>query len=255
MSTDRTLDKVAALLAQAEGTDNENEAEVFMEKAQAMATAASIDLAVARAHTNGKRRAAPTTKQIAIGEPRTKGLYTYALLFSQIARANDLQCDVAHNNTFVILFGFEDDMRTAETLYLSLVRQMVAASTRYLADGAWREAERYDGRRPSKITCRLDFQSAFAWRIGARMKEAADRAREQAEKNAPASSSTALALRDRDVEVRSFYESNTKARGSWRAANRGVSVEAAYNAGDRAGKRAKITEDERLAGARGAIES
>ena len=50
MTEDRMLSRIAALLRQAEGTDNTHEAEAFMAAAQRLATATSIDLAVARAH-------------------------------------------------------------------------------------------------------------------------------------------------------------------------------------------------------------
>ncbi|WP_231984912.1 DUF2786 domain-containing protein, partial [Mycobacterium sp. E796] len=50
MTDDKMLARIAALLRQAEGTDNSHEAEAFMSAAQRLATAASIDLAVARSH-------------------------------------------------------------------------------------------------------------------------------------------------------------------------------------------------------------
>ena len=48
MTDDKMLARIAALLRQAEGTDNPHEAEAFMAAAQRLATATSIDLAVAR---------------------------------------------------------------------------------------------------------------------------------------------------------------------------------------------------------------
>jgi len=48
MTDDKMLARIAALLRQAEGTDNAHEAEAFMAAAQRLATATSIDLAVAR---------------------------------------------------------------------------------------------------------------------------------------------------------------------------------------------------------------
>ena len=49
MRDDKLLTRISALLRQAENTDNEHEAETFMQAAQRLATASSIDLAVARA--------------------------------------------------------------------------------------------------------------------------------------------------------------------------------------------------------------
>ncbi len=50
MTDDKMLSRIAALLRQAENTDNAHEAEAFMAAAQRLATTTSIDLAVARAH-------------------------------------------------------------------------------------------------------------------------------------------------------------------------------------------------------------
>jgi hypothetical protein len=82
VSEDKYLTKLAALLRQAESTDNEHEAEAFMAAAQRLATATSIDLAVARAHAARKeRRAAPIAKRVEIGPPGKRALRTYVQLF------------------------------------------------------------------------------------------------------------------------------------------------------------------------------
>ncbi len=57
MSDDKMLARIAALLRQAEGTDNAHEAEAFMAAAQRLATATSIDLAVARSHATTRTTA------------------------------------------------------------------------------------------------------------------------------------------------------------------------------------------------------
>ncbi|CPV93491.1 Protein of uncharacterised function (DUF2786) [Mycobacteroides abscessus] len=73
VTEDKQLSRIAALLRQAEGTDNTHEAEAFMAAAQRLATATSIDLAVARAHS-AKRdaQARPTQRTITIGEAGTR---------------------------------------------------------------------------------------------------------------------------------------------------------------------------------------
>ena len=271
MRDDKLLTRIAALLRQAENTDNEHEAETFMQAAQRLATASSIDLAVARTHDPAaRRRTAPITRQIAIGEAGKRGLKTYVQLFVVIARANDVTVDVAGNSTFVIAYGFESDIDTCEALYTSLVVQMVAASDAYLRAGGHRGevsarvVARGGGRRVveqkplSGITARLNFQSAFAARIGARLAEARDAAQAEAlaaESGGDRTASTAIALRNKEVEVSGFYRRESKARGSWRptSASAGYS-EAARRAGDRAGRRAKIGPDHELGSPRGALE-
>ncbi|KAF0968555.1 hypothetical protein BPODLACK_02916 [Gordonia sp. YY1] len=276
MRDDKLLTRISALLRQAENTDNEHEAETFMQAAQRLATASSIDLAVARAHDPAARKkATPISRQIKIGEPGKRGLRTYVQLFVAITAANDVTVDVASNSTFVLAYGYEADIDACEALYTSLIIQMVAASDAYLRSGAykgetfarvvtkgsgWRARRVIEEKPLSPITARLNFQSAFAERIGKRLTEARDAAREEAlaaeRRSGEPERSTALALRNKELEVTDFYKTESTARGTWRpsSASAGYS-EAARKAGDRAGRRAKIGADREFGGARGALEA
>ena len=246
MTDDKMLARIAALLRQAEGTDNAHEADAFMAAAQRLATATSIDLAVARSHTANRTAAqAPVQRTITIGEAGTKGLRTYVQLFVVIGMANDVKCDVASNSTFVYAYGFAEDIDATHALYTSLVLQMVKASESYIASGAHRPTP--------TITARLNFQLAFGARIGQRLAEAKEEAQQEADRNDRPG--TAVALRDKDIELKSFYRQASQARGTWRAtsASAGYSS-AARRAGDRAGKRARLGPNPELSGARGALE-
>ena len=241
------LARIAALLRQAEGTDNIHEAEAFMAAAQRLATATSIDLAVVRAHS-AKRTAAqtPVQRTITIGTAGTRGLRTYVQLFVVIAAANDVRCDVATNSTFVYAYGFAEDIDASHALYASLVVQMVRASDSYIASGAHRPTP--------TITARLNFQLAFGARIGQRLAEAREQTRWEAQKDRGRAPGTAIALRDKDIELRDYYGSASTAHGTWQAnrASAGYSS-AARRAGDRAGKRARLGNNPELSGARGAL--
>ena len=134
--SDKDLTRIAALLRKAEGTDNEHEADAYLQAAQRLATLASVDLAVARAHTDRKeRRAVPTQRSIVIGESGKRGLRTYVQLFLAIGRANNLTCDIARDSSRVYAFGFDTDIEMVQTLYASLVVQMVRASDAYIKSG------------------------------------------------------------------------------------------------------------------------
>lgn len=244
MTDDKMLARIAALLRQAEGTDNAHEAEAFMAAAQRLATATSIDLAVARAHSSGRTAAqAPTQRTITIGDPGTRGLRTYVQLFAVIAAANDVNCDVASNSTYVYAYGFAEDIDTTHALYASLVVQMVRACDAYLATGAHKPTP--------TITARLNFQLAFGTRIGQRLAQAREEARREATQARTATPGTALALRNKDIELRNHYRTQSKARGTWRAtsASAGYSS-AARRAGDRAGQAARLGASPELPGAR-----
>ena len=244
MTDDKMLARIAALLRQAEGTDNAHEAEAFMAAAQRLATATSIDLAVARAHSATRTAAeVPTQRTITIGEPGTRGLRTYVQLFAGIASANDVRCDVASNSTFVYAYGFAEDIDASHALYASLVVQMVRTCDAYLATGAHRPTP--------TITARLNFQLAFGARIGRRLSEARDEARREATAARSASPGAALALRNKEVELRDHYRIESRARGTWRAASASAGYSsAARRAGDRAGRHARLGATPELPGAR-----
>ncbi len=247
MTDDKILARIAALLRQAEGTDNTHEADAFMTAAQRLATAASIDLAVARSHSASRSAAqSPIQRTITIGNAGARGLRTYVQLFVLIATANDVRCDIAMNSTFLYAYGFSEDIDATHALYASLVVQMVRASDAYLATGAHRPTP--------TITARLNFQLAFGTRVGQRLVEAREQERQEVAKDRGRAPGTAIALRDKEVELRDYYRSASKARGTWQAhrASAGYSS-AARRAGDRAGRRARLGDSPELPGARTAL--
>lgn len=268
MAEDKLLRRVAALLRQAESTDNEHEAEAFMTAAQRLATETSIDLAVARAHSARKEaRSAPIAKRVEIGPPGKRALRTYVQLFLAIARANDLTCDLASNSTYVLAYGFESDIEMCEALYASLVVQMVRASDAYLRSGAYRREEHYMRERDQQgrvrtirkpvhgITARISFQVAFAIRIGERLAEAHEQARcEAIAAPKAAASRTELVLQEKALEIADFYSQTSEARGAWRGwQGSGRSSTLAQRAGRRAADAARTTSATELPEPRRAI--
>ncbi|WP_249644478.1 DUF2786 domain-containing protein [Nocardia sputi] len=264
---DRLLTRIGGLLRKAESTDNEHEAEAFLAAAQRLATKSSIDLAVARAHFVGReRRPTPVQRIIPIGEPGKRGLRTYVQLFVAIAAANDVRCDVARTSTQVYAYGFDSDIDTCEALYASLLVQMVRASDQYIKSGAYRSAtvekivvEKRWGRQVRRrvqapvagVTARLNFQMAFAARIGRRLAEVkAEVEKAEVEKAGVEAEvlpgdtevvGTALALRDKEIELTDFYARTSEARGTWRGPQTSAGHSAAARAaGDRAGRAARI---------------
>lgn len=275
MPQDKLLTRIGGLLRQAESTDNEHEAEAFMAAAQRLATRSSIDLAVARAHTAGReRRPTPMQKVVPIGEAGKKGLRTYVQLFVAIAAANDVRCDVTRTSTQVYAYGFDTDIATCEALYTSLLVQMVRASDHYIKSGAYKSAtvekvvvETRWGRKVQRriqapvaaVTARLNFQMAFADRIGRRLAQVkADVEAEAvgADTTAAESAGTALALRDKDLELTDFYSRTSEARGTWRGPQESTGYSpAARRAGDRAGRTARLGLSPELPAARGTLEA
>jgi hypothetical protein len=247
MSEDKMLARIAALLRKAEHTDNVHEADAYLATAQRLATTTSIDLAVAREHSTQRTKAQlPVQRTVTIGEAGTRGLRNYVQLFVVIAAANDVKCDVASNSTFVYAYGFGEDIDATHTLYAGLLVQMVKASDAYLKTGSHRPTP--------TITARLNFHLAFGARVGQRLSEAREQARQEATEHA-AQPGTAIALRNKDIELKSFYRSASQARGTWRAssATAGYSSDA-RRAGDRAGRRARLGPETELSGPGRALE-
>ena len=279
--SDRDLTRIAALLRKAEGTDNEHEADAYLQAAQRLATLASVDLAVARAHTDRReRRAVPTQQSIVIGESGKRGLRTYVKLFLAIGRANNVTCDIARDSTRVYAFGFDTDIEMTQTLYASLVVQMVRASDSYIKSGdyaremvtrrvpvaepeltnRWGQPrrQRYEivDRPVHATTARINFQEAFAIRIGERLTAARQDAEQQMVSELPVAdrSGVALVLRDKEVELVDHYKANSTARGTWTGsrATAGYS-ERSRRAGDRAGRQARLGAEQEIGGQRAAV--
>lgn len=276
--SDKDLTRIAALLRKAEGTDNEHEADAYLQAAQRLATLASVDLAVARTHTQRQeRRPVPTQRAVVIGESGKRGLRTYVELFLAIGRANNLTCDIARDSTRVFAFGFDTDIDMTETLYASLVVQMVRASDTYIKSGdyalekvirkvattapgrrgGWRPEHEYVERLVHATTARINFQQAFAHRIGTRLAQARKETEERiiAEQPVQEGRGVALVLRDREVELADHYKANSTARGTWSGSRAAAGFsERSRQAGDRAGRRARLSPEKAIGGRRGAID-
>ena len=273
---DKQLTRIAALLRKAEGTDNSHEADAYLQAAQRLATLASVDLAVARAHTRGaERRATPVQRTVQIGEAGKRGLRTYVQLFLAIAHANDLTCDVARNSTLVFAYGFEPDIDAVEALYASLVVQMVRASDAFISAGGHtadlvhrrtgstsapggRRRISWESRPVHPTSARITFHQAFAVRVAERLHAARAAARAEAVAADPVpvgqSGSVEIVLRDRELELADHYRSNSRARGTW-SGHRPVGAFSASSAaaGDRAGRRARLGGEAAIGGSAPAL--
>lgn len=236
------VEKVSALLAKAERTENEHEAEAFFEKAQELMSKWAIDDAMLRAAGGGKAKADPLIVR-RVDLPNSYFNANVDLIVC-IARANDVKLVMGRpyrgSQGYVRLAGHESDVKNVESLYVNLLIQV----TREV-----RKARQEPGDWSSPYVFRNTFRSAFASRIGERLQEAKRRATATA--RTEHGSGMDLVLRDKGEVVSRFYhEQFPKTRAS-RGGQRSWSGSGAA-AGRAAGDRADIG-NSRLGGNRKAI--
>lgn len=265
-----TVEKISALLAMAERTDNRHEADAFLKKAQSLATHASVDLAMARLHIEKKElRPTPISKTLTIGEPRKRANKHLVDLFIAIAHANDLKIDVAHNSTYVIVYGMPSDIEVSEVLFNSLATQMFTTATDWIRSNGWRD-DTYEvievdfrGKRRrvqkhhSAKTAKSAFYVAFTKRISERVSEVREQViKERMESESKSALvSTAVVLRDKAREVNDFYKKQSSAVGRWQGYS-GVSASprsASAQAGTKAANTAQLGEKKSITKGSGQI--
>lgn len=242
-TTEATITRIGKVLRQAEAAATEGEREVFLAKAQEMATRHSVTLATARAHqARTEERTAPVAWSYVVGERRQRGLAQLIHLIMGIGHANSVKFTIYGNNTGVTMYGFREDIDLTIALYESCYAQMVADCEAYLATdewkGEWVWSEKKLARVPiTKITARLAFNNAYQFRIGRRLAEAKRKAEDKIKEK---TESTALVLRGKEVEVRDAYTAATrKITRTWSGGRITDSVRAEA-AGDKAARSAVL---------------
>ncbi|MCE0536716.1 DUF2786 domain-containing protein [Kineosporia rhizophila] len=162
---ERVLSRIRALLAKAEATTSEAEAEAFTAGAQERMARHSIDMAMVQAGSEGGGRGPrgerPATRRIWIDPPYEQ---SKTVLLNAVASANRTRSVWTKNIGFCTVIGFDADLDAVEALFTSLLVQATSAMTR-----AGR-IEQAGGRARSK-TFRQSFLAAYAFRIGERLAE------------------------------------------------------------------------------------
>lgn len=240
--SERILDKIGKLLAQAEGTSNEHEAEAFVSRAQELATTYAVDLELARARQASRRLKgadeAFEQRKVLIGERGRRGNRHLVLLYVVVGHANDVLVNVAHDSTFVLGFGYGEDLDVVERLWASLATQMASSAGRRLRAGEHRAAG------VAAVSWRLSFYEGWLHAVQERLEQARERVLRQAVPDAP-STSGALVLRAKAERVQEFHDRESQARGSWRGARGDRQVHgSAWSAGERDGRQARLGEPE-----------
>ncbi|MGC1208551.1 MAG: DUF2786 domain-containing protein, partial [Ornithinimicrobium sp.] len=159
---ERLLTRVRLLLAKAESTNFEAEAETFTAGAQKLMAKHSIDVAMLEAA--GGATDGPDARRIGIDRPYENAK---ALLLTVVADANRCRTVWSRELGFVTVLGFAADLAAVETLFTSLLVQATQA--------VQREGVRRSGSGGSRTRAfRSSFLTAYASRIGERLQEVTD---------------------------------------------------------------------------------
>jgi hypothetical protein len=228
---ERVLSRIRALLAKAEATTSEAEAEAFTAGAQERMARHSIDMAMVQAangDARGPRGERPATRRIWIDPPYEQ---SKTILLNAVAAANRCRSVWTKNIGFCTVIGFEPDLDAVEALFTSLLVQATMAMTRA---GRIEEA---GGRARSK-TFRQSFLAAYAFRIGERLAEITEEQTEAArtelgdDRLLPVLASRAQDVEDRFAEL---FPSVTRGRSvrvgdrmGW-ASGRGAADQATFS--------------------------
>ena len=157
------LEKVRALLAKAESTTFDAEAEALTAKAQELMARHRIERALVDVGAAGAG-SQPTSRRIQIDDPYSD---PKALLLARIASANGCRAVWSKYEHCSTLFGFADELDAVEELFTSLLVQATGA---LLRAGSKRDA--YGRSRTKRF--RRAFLVAFAIRIGQRLNAVVD---------------------------------------------------------------------------------
>lgn len=184
------LDKVRALLAKAESTTFDAEAEAFTAKAQELMARHRIDRALVDAGSDNPGDD-PVGRRLSVEDPYADAK---AALLAGIAEANGCRAVWSKGLGFATVFGFPDELDAVEELYTSLLVQATAALRREgsRADAAGRNRTR---------RFRRSFLVAFAARIRERLREAVAATVEAARAETRAALVPVLAARDERTQV------------------------------------------------------
>lgn len=139
--SDKMLDRVGKLLVQAENASTPEEAATYMEKAQQLAEANSIELALARHRQLDKTKVQePEERRVQVNPyTRKQNRKHFMELAMRVADVNDLEYLIGGKEYTLHAVGFPSDLDVFEALYTHLSVQMVMECDAALKAGANRQ--------------------------------------------------------------------------------------------------------------------
>lgn len=244
---DGITDKVGKLLTHADKAGTDEERRTYIEKAEGLAAEHSINLALIRkkqADADGGERERPITgAQFPFTAlPSTTYRNLAVELGSAIGRAHGTQCTIRGKSQWITFYGFPEDVLLTELMLTRVTPMMFEEADRYLKTPEHKESG------VATVSARITFCQTFAREVGRRLKEAVRQTEKEmvevlAITDGNASTSTSLALREKEVEVHDYVAHEFKrqgVKGSWKGSNTGSWSSGAANAGQAAAQNANL---------------
>lgn len=227
-------DKIAKLLAKAEGTNHPAEAETFMAKAEELMLKHGIERAMLESRSTKRQ-------EIIVQKVKVKNGHGYAAAMVAIGHAvgpnfsvRTLQNILPDGSRMLWLIGYKSDVENAEILFTSLSAQSRAQALHW-----WKT----EGRSLHPVASnndayliRREFIYAFASGVHKRLEETRSRLEDEGEPG------TALVLVERSVQVDTWIEKNMQV-GKGRTSRRRSGGREARIAGERAGREAVTSKE------------
>jgi hypothetical protein len=225
----KLLAKVRALLAKAESTEFDEEADLLSAKAQELISRHALDRVLAQ--TGQAITPEPTARRIWIDAPYVFGK---AMLVHAVAEANRCRSVITEALGFCTVFGLEEDLEAVDLLVTSLLLQAGAALRR-----CGRQTDVVGTSRTRSF--RQSFLLSYASRIGERLQEATA----QAADNTGRAGELVPVLRTRAEHVDRAWEAMFPQLATRRA---GISNARGWAAGRAAADQALLVTDPQLSG-------
>ncbi len=184
------LAQVRALLAKAESTEYDEEAEALIGKAQELIARYALDRLLDEASAGHERGPTAAVRRLWLDAPYVRAK---AALVDEVARANRCRTALAEQHGFSLVVGSAADLGAVELLVTSLLVQANAAMQRHAHS-------RYGRGNSRTRSFRQSFLLAYAARIGERL---------QAETNAVASEASPRllpVLHDHEAKISEAFE-------------------------------------------------
>lgn len=245
---DGIMSRISKVYAQAEAPGRTAEEQmVFLEKAQRMAAQHSIDLALMRKKQADKddKHDRPITGEMfsLMGLPNVTYRNLAVQLASSICEAHNVKCTIRGKSQWITFYGYPEDVTLTELMVTRVTPMMFEAADEYLKSSTHKSTG------VSAVSARITFCKNFAWEINTRLTEAVKQtieevvAIERGSSDATVSTSTEIALRDKEIELADYIAHEFKrqgVRGSWRGSNTSNWNGTAAGAGREAGRQANL---------------